>query len=153
MRKSSEKASKYMLPGKTDETNPADWFYFAMDRLRIADLAWSHEGMTPAGIELLQEAAERLLKGYLIGNGWPLVKTHDLQELLVSAAQYEISFERFKRLAADLTEDFFAQHYPGKDLGRMGDQYELNRREIDELLQLIRTRMPQFAKDLTLQKK
>jgi HEPN domain-containing protein len=119
-----------MLRRKTDENSPADWFYFAMDRLCIADLAWGQEGLTPAGIELLQESVERLLKGFLVANGWKLVRTHDLHDLLVAAAEYEQSFDRFERLAEDLTEDFFAQHYPGEDLTELGKQYELNRREI-----------------------
>lgn len=137
-----------MLRGKTDETNPADWFYFAMDRLKIADLAWQNEGLTPAGIELLQEAMERLLKGYLIARGWKLVKTHDLVELLLTAEAFDPGFGRFKRLATDLTEDFFAQHYPGKDLTDVGAQYETNRRELEAVITVIRVSLPQFSAEL-----
>ena len=47
-----------MLRKHSDENDPSDWFYLAADRLKIADLAWKQEGLTPSGIELLQEAAE-----------------------------------------------------------------------------------------------
>jgi HEPN domain-containing protein len=141
-----------MLRGRTDENNPADWFYFAMDRLRIADMAWRQEGLTAAGIELLQEATERLLKGYLVAKGWRLVRTHDLHDLVAAAAEYDQSFNRFERLAEDLTEDFFAQHYPGEDLADLGNQYELNRQELTELLELVRTSLPQFEADLNFGK-
>jgi HEPN domain-containing protein len=139
-----------MLRGQTDEKNPSDWFYFAMDRLKVADLVWKTEGLTPSGIELLQEAVERFLKGYLVANGWKLVKTHDLATLLRNAQRYDAKFSSFKRLATDLTEDFFAQHYPGDDLTDLGREYELNRQEIGEMITLIKSLLPQFAADLIL---
>ena len=52
----------------SDETSPADWFYLAQDRLHAADVLWAANGLTASGIELLQEAVERYLKGYLIAN-------------------------------------------------------------------------------------
>jgi len=52
-----------MLRKQSDERDPADWFYLGADRLKAADLLWQHEGLTAAGIELLQEAVERYLTG------------------------------------------------------------------------------------------
>ncbi|MEK7686674.1 MAG: hypothetical protein AAB466_14760 [Verrucomicrobiota bacterium] len=52
-----------MLRKHSDENDPSDWFYLAADRLKIADLAWKQEGLTPSGIELLQEAVERYSPG------------------------------------------------------------------------------------------
>ncbi|MBI4327393.1 MAG: hypothetical protein HY674_19330 [Chloroflexi bacterium] len=63
-----------MLRKQSAETDPADWFYLAADRLKIADLVWRHEGLSPSGIELLQEAIERYLKGYLVAKGWAHIK-------------------------------------------------------------------------------
>lgn len=48
---------------KTSESNPQDWFLLGADRLRVADSARQHEGITYTGVELLQEAVERYLKG------------------------------------------------------------------------------------------
>jgi HEPN domain-containing protein len=128
---------------KTNEGNPADWFMLAADRLSSADVLWEHQGLTGTGIEALQEAVERYLKGYLIGKGWVLVKTHDLTRLIKEAAQYDHCFGQFKTLAEDLTEDFFAQHYPGSDLTKVGENYEELRRNTDCLVALIRLGMPQ----------
>ena len=56
---------------QSDENDPHDWFYSAADRLRGADALWRMEGLTHSGIELLQEAMERYLKGYLVAKAGP----------------------------------------------------------------------------------
>ncbi len=133
-----------MLRKQTDETNPADWFAFAAERLRGADVLWREEGVTGLGIEALQEAVERYLKGFLIAHGWALVKTHDLERLVREAASFEPRFNSFASLANELTEDFFAQHYPGEDTTNVGQNYEVLRRSAGDLVDLIRGRLPQF---------
>lgn len=50
---------------KTDENNPEDWYRSAKVRLGSADRLYPLEGMSESVIELLQESAERYLKGYL----------------------------------------------------------------------------------------
>lgn len=129
---------------QSSETDPADWFYAANERLRGADLFWESDGLTLVGIELLQEAAERYLKGYLIAKGWPLARTHDLRTLVSEAVGIDPAFARFKGLAADLTADFFAQHYPGGDWTNVGLNYETMRKEAAEMIDLIHQSLPQF---------
>jgi HEPN domain-containing protein len=109
-----------MLRRQTSDTNPMDWFAFAAERVRGADVLWKHEGLTALGIEALSEGVERYLKGYLIAKGWPLIKTHDLERLVQEAAVFDQRFNRFLPLAIELTEDFFAQHYPGDDTTNTG---------------------------------
>jgi HEPN domain-containing protein len=133
-----------MLRKQTDDKDPADWFAFAEDRLRSADVLWNHEGLTATGIEILQEAVERYLKGYLVANQWKLVKTHDLERLLREAVRIEPAFDRFKFLATELTEDFFAQHYPGEDTTELGSNYEKMREQAGELLALIQHKVPKY---------
>lgn len=133
-----------MLRKQSDETNPADGFYLAADRLRAADLLWTHQGLTASGIELLQEAVERLLKGFLIARGWRLVKTHDLVPLVSEAAVRDPRFSQFRDLAKELTEDFFAQHYPGEDWTNIGENYAGLRRQTDQMLTLIRQIVPEY---------
>jgi len=99
---------------QSDETDPADWFYLAEDRLRAADVLWKAEGLTASGIELLQEAAERYLKGYLVARGWRLVKTHDLEALLDAASSFDPAFGRFAAFAEELTEDFLRSTIPDR---------------------------------------
>ncbi len=132
-----------MLRKQSDETDPADWFYLAEDRLKIADLAWAHEGLTASGLELLQEAVERFLKGFLIAKGWRLVKTHDLVTLTAEAAAFEPTFNNYRPFAQELTDDFFAQHYPGEDWKSVGQNYPL-RTQTDEIIALIKKALPQY---------
>jgi len=132
-----------MLRRCTSETNPADWFALAAERLRGADVLWQEEGLTGLGIEGLHESVERYLKGYLIAKGWVLVKTHDLERLVREAAILDPAFARFLPLAIELTEDFFAQHYPGEDLTHAGQNYEGLRRQADDLVSVIRLGLPQ----------
>jgi HEPN domain-containing protein len=133
-----------MLRRPTDETDPKDWFLFASDRLQGADRLWAADGLTMAGIELLQEAAERYLKGYLIAKGWRLERTHDLKKLMDEAARFELQFKRFDRFAVELAADFFAQHYPGGDLTDVGRNYEGLRQQAGEMVALIRQGLPAY---------
>jgi HEPN domain-containing protein len=133
-----------MLHKQTDDKNPGDWFAFAEERLRAADVLWKHVGLTASGIEILQEAVERYLKGYLIAKGWTLVKTHDLERLLKEAAEFDPAFARFKALAEELTEDFFAQHYPGEDTTLVGQNYDTLRQQTGQLVTLIEQSLPHY---------
>ncbi len=132
-----------MLRKQSSETDPADWFYTAQERLRSVDVLWSNEGLTFSGIELLQEAVERFLKGYLVAKGWRLEKTHDLNRLLNEAISFDSSFGQFRSLATDLTKDFFAQHYPGGDWTDIGQDHETLRHDTESLVRLIRQILPQ----------
>lgn len=129
---------------QSSETDPADWFYVANERLRGADLFWANDGLTLVGIELLQEATERYLKGYLIAKGWSLARTHDLRTLVSEAAGMNPAFAQFKGLAADLTADFFAQHYPGGDWTNVGLNYETMRKQTAGMIELIQQSLPQY---------
>ena len=133
-----------MLRKKTSAINPADWFAFAEERLRGADVLWKSEGVTALGMEALQESAERYLKGYLIAKGWRLIKTHDLEKLVDEARHFDSRFSRFSDLAAQLTEEFFLQHYPGHDTTDLGRDYEILRHQAGDLIALIEEALPQY---------
>ena len=122
---------------KTQETNPRDWFLLAEERLRSADALYRSEGVTYSCIELLQESVERYLKGYLISQGWKLEHIHDLNRLLDAAAVHEQRFQVFAPLAQSLTEQFWAQHYPGDDLDDVGTDYDELRCQAGELIAMI----------------
>jgi HEPN domain-containing protein len=133
-----------MLRKKTSAADPADWFAFAEERLRAADSLWKSEGLTHTGIECLQEAVERFLKGFLIAQGWSLLKTHDLSRLIRDAANIDVAFTQFFDLAESLTEQFFLQHYPGLDTTDVGEDYESLRRETQELVLHIQRALPAY---------
>ena len=130
-----------MLHRKTDDQNPADWFAFAEERLRGADFLRKGEGVTALGIEALQEATERYLKGFLV---WSLVKTHDLDRLVKEAVLFDRRFAAFQTFASELTEDFFDQHYPGGDMTSVGENYDTHRKQAGEMIELIRQILPPF---------
>jgi HEPN domain-containing protein len=133
-----------MLRKKTSDQDPADWFAFAEERMKGVDVLAKSEGITAFGIEGLQESVERYLKGFLVGKGWALIRTHDLERLVKEASRYEKEFSRFLPFAIELTEDFFAQHYPGSDMTDVGKNYEKLRQNADEIVQLIQNSLPQY---------
>ena len=141
----SAKVSNDMPPNKSsDESEPADWFYSAGDRRRVADTAWQRAGLTHSGVELLPEAAARYRKGYLVAQGWRLNRTHDLRKLVQEAQRYDPEFGCCDALAKELTEDFFAQHYPGGDWSSVGSNYETLRAQVSLMLELIQENLPQY---------
>jgi HEPN domain-containing protein len=122
---------------KTDEANPQDWFLLASERLSAADVLFAQSGSTYSGIEILHEAIERYLKGFLIAKGWRLRKVHDLTLLNDEAKKFEAQFTAFDELCESLTEQFWAQHYPGGDLSTVGADYDVLRQQTGELVALI----------------
>jgi HEPN domain-containing protein len=122
---------------KTDENNPADWLRSARIRLHSADLLYPLEGATESVIELLQEAAERFLKAYLLSRGWRLRKIHDLGALVAEAIDLDPRFTDYEDFADSLTDQFWAQHYPGGHLEEIGQNYPVLRQALGEMVLLI----------------
>ena len=122
---------------KTDETNPNDWFMLGQERLDAADAVRSARGVCSSAVELLQEAVERYLKGYLVSTGWPLQRVHNLSTLLDAAVQRDARFKPFADLCEGLTAQFWEQHYPGGDLADVGTDYDLLRAEAAKMVSLI----------------
>jgi HEPN domain-containing protein len=129
---------------QTDENDPAHWFEFARERLRCADVLVQAFGPTWTAIELLQEAVERFLKGYLIATGWRLRRVHDLQQLMHEAAERDARFVEFFAFARELTEEFFAVHYPGGNIEEIGEHFAERRLATAALLNLIEELVPPF---------
>lgn len=122
---------------RTNENSPADWLRSARIRLHSADLLHPLEGANESVIELLQEAAERFLKAYLINRGWRLRRIHDLGALVAESVAMDARFTAFEDFADSLTDQFWAQHYPGGDLTEVGHDYPALRRSLEEMVNLI----------------
>lgn len=120
---------------KTDESNPHDWLRSARSRLASADRLFAAEGASESAIELLQEAAERFLKAFLLARGWPLRKIHDLGTLVAEAEKHDLSIAAFADFADELTDQFWATHYPGGEVDDEGVDYARLREELQKLLQ------------------
>lgn len=122
---------------KTDENNPEDWYRSGRIRLGSADRLHPLEGTSESVVELLQESVERFLKGYLISKGWHLSKIHDLGALIAEAEKYDSRFEAFADFADELTDQFWAMHYPGGEFDEQSVDYEELRKRIAELLKIL----------------
>lgn len=121
----------------TDPNNPAHWLLLARDRLEKTDAIFARFGPSWSGVELLHEAVERYLKGFLVHHGWQLVKTHDLGFLIAQASQFDIQLTAFAEFAQVLTEQFWEQHYPGGDLDEVGQDYTALRSSLGQMVVLI----------------
>ena len=61
---------------------------------------------------LIQQAAEKYLKGYLIYHGWKLRKTHDLRQLVAEAVNYDLGFADFRDFTRKATAYYLEYRYP-----------------------------------------
>ena len=127
---------------KTSEANPSDWFFLAKERLMSADALMVARGACYSAVELLHESVERYLKGYLVARGWQLERIHDLNRLLDLATKHHPDFSRYQQLAQSLTEQFWAQHYPGDDLTEVGLDLPFLRTQAEELVALVTSTPP-----------
>jgi HEPN domain-containing protein len=125
----------------TDPNNASHWLLLARDRLEKADALFTRFGPSWSGVELLHEAAERYLKGYLVHAGWQLVKTHDLGLLIAHANHFEPQFANFAETSRILTEQFWEQHYPGGDLDEVGQDYPALRQSLGQMVVLIEAKL------------
>jgi HEPN domain-containing protein len=72
------------------------------------------DGHLDAGIYHCQQAAEKVLKGYLLFREVSFEKTHDLKKLLRQAEPLAAGFDQFQETAAVLTPYAAAYRYPGE---------------------------------------
>jgi HEPN domain-containing protein len=92
--------------------NPADWYAFGrrdLDKARKDLLA----GESLYAVLLLQQAAEKLLKGKMVEVGENPEKTHNLPYLLTRLAGSGLDLEWFRETAEFLSYEYLAERYPG----------------------------------------
>src|SRR6266498_4843604 len=95
-----------------DPRNPSDWLAFARRDLAKARSDFA-AGEVSYALTWMQQAAEKALKSWLIAQGWELVKTHDVATLTQAAIQRGLNLNWFLPTAAAVTEEYFAERYPG----------------------------------------
>jgi HEPN domain-containing protein len=95
---------------KGDPTNPADW-----QKVALTDLARARknagEGDLGAATLWLEQSAEKVMKGWLIGQGWTLVKTHDLERLCNEVQQHGVDVSWFLPSSTRLRRLYFTDRY------------------------------------------
>lgn len=95
---------------KGDPANPADWRKVAERDLDSARRCLRDDDL-PLTVFCLEQAAEKALKSWLIGRGWDLIKTHDLQRLLNECAMLGSDFAWFQPSAVRLQALYFSDRY------------------------------------------
>lgn len=71
----------------------------------------SEEGDLSAATLWLEQSAEKALKGWLIGRGWTLVKTHDLERLCKEVRSYGFDVSWFEPSSIRLRQLYFTDRY------------------------------------------
>jgi len=98
---------------RTDPNDPEAWFDFARRDLARAEL-FLREHDSVACVFYLQQAAEKFLKGRLIGAGWRLRKTHHLNALLREAERFDLHELLRPERAEALTAEYIIGQAPTK---------------------------------------
>ena len=98
----------------TDPRNPQVWFDTAQKDLDRAHRRFAEGDLTYCLFHL-QQCAEKTIKGHLIGLGWSLKKTHDLDLLLRELRSRGVDCFWFADAAQTLTAEYLADRYPGFD--------------------------------------
>jgi HEPN domain-containing protein len=116
---------------------PKDWFEKAAKDARRIDVLLAIGDVDGAGFHL-QQAAEKYLKGYLLGKGWQLERIHDLDKLLNVARSFDIRFDDF-RSACKFIEEFYTQErYPFlPSPAPARDDFDNARKKIEEMIAFI----------------
>lgn len=132
-------------PPRRPVETPREWLRFAQEDLTVAEWALQDELPAYHTISFLcQSAAEKSLKGCLVGQGWQLQKTHDIVALLGICAEYDPNWADLAPGGAVLNEYIVAGRYPG-DLA----VEHIGRAEAHEALDAAR-RIAARARDLTV---
>jgi HEPN domain-containing protein len=88
-----------------------DWFEKAARDMRRVEILLAADDVEGAGFHL-QQATEKYLKGYLLGKGWELRRTHDLEILLNEVMVHDIRFEPYLEHCIMIREFYVQERYP-----------------------------------------
>ncbi len=100
-----------MLSNMGESHLPRDWFAKDAKDLRRVEALLAIDDDEGAGFHL-QQAAEKYRKGYLLGRGWQLKRTHDLDVLLDEASAHDPHFETFREACRFAGEFYVSERYP-----------------------------------------
>lgn len=117
-----------------------EWFLRGDHDLESATLLFEQGGYTDTVAVLLQQAAEKYLKGYLLSKGWKLKKTHDLEVLVAEAATHDKAFEQFLNFARVVSAFYLEDRYPP------GAPIDYPRKEIAVLMEQTKKLVAQIKK-------
>lgn len=105
-----------------------EWFLRGDKDFKDAEFLFQHHRALETVSFHIQQAAEKYLKGFLIFQGKPSERIHDLVKLLQDATKIDASFAVFKEAIRKITNFYFESRYP------MGYEVEYTEEEIQEAL-------------------
>lgn len=91
---------------------PEDWFAFVQRDLKKAAKDQA-DGESIYAVLLLEQAAEKFLKGKLVELGQNPGKTHNLPFLITELGKQRVDLEWFRESAEFLSYEYLAERYPG----------------------------------------
>lgn len=120
-----------------DSRYPDEWRGLAQKDWKRVDIGLSAGDAGLAGF-LLQQSLEKYLKAYLLGDGWTLRRTHELDALLNEGAAFDASLTRFLDLCERVSGYYLAERYPIAGwTGLTLDDIKNDRSEAGELIQAL----------------
>lgn len=136
------------MPDKPSQIRISEeWFKRGEHDLQSVKLLFQQGGPTDTIAVLLQQAAEKYLKGYLLTQGWKLQKTHDLEVLVSEAISYDKAFEQFLDLARVLSAYYLEDRYPpGPPADYPGEEIANTIKQTERLIAIIRKVVGQWLK-------
>ena len=88
-----------------------EWLANGERDIRRARLLLDDEDAGGAGFHL-QQALEKILKAFLLSNGWRLQRTHALESLLNEALAFDVELEDLRPLCRRVSDYYLAERYP-----------------------------------------
>jgi len=122
---------------ENNKIKAGEWFEKAKHDMETVKLIIDSSGYPDTAAILLQQAAEKYLKGYLISKGWKLVKTHDLKQLLNEAVKYDERLEKYYDLLERLTRYYAEVKYPFSEVLVSLEEVKADYETVKELLKII----------------
>jgi HEPN domain-containing protein len=123
---------------KGDASDPADWLKLVRIDLARARKNSGDDDLSAATF-WLEQSAEKALKGWLIGRGWALVKTHDLERLCGEVTQRGLDVSWFLRSARRLLQLYFVDRYLDDSPDPEPDEAECHRllADVEQLVEML----------------
>lgn len=124
-----------------DSSYPKDWLRIAEKDLKRLDLHLKSHDPEAAGF-FLQQAVEKLLKAFLLSNGWRLKRIHDLEVLLNEALVYDASLEEYRSVCQTITTYYLIERYPlATASGLKESDIRDALRQVESFISRLRTRL------------
>lgn len=124
-----------------DSVRYEEWFHYAVDDFEA--MRTLGERHLRQACMLMQQAAEKALKAFLLARSGDLRRTHDLDDLLDLAARLEPELERHRPVCERVTLYYVHERYPGEHRYLPGpEEFHRNAEAVEALLADLRYRAP-----------